>query len=333
MGARIRSRKGFTLIELLVVIAIIAVLIALLLPAVQQAREAARRSQCKNNLKQIGLALQNYHDALGTFPIGGRSNGCGNYGPSFWMGITPYLDQANLYNKFSFNGTHIGYVSGGSAGAINGAAASGVVIPTLFCPSSPLPAIVAGNSQMAPSYVGISGAMPDTANGFTETRVKAPGGATNGGTHSFGGMLIGNAHVLIRDVTDGTSNTMIIGETSDYAYDSTNAQKRIDGGYYWSWMMSTADIGTGTGFFPASGCSDGRIYNLMTVQYAPGTRTYNLTGVLEDHGPNNPLLSAHVGGVHVALVDGSVRFVSNNTNMVTVRRLATRDDGGTLGEF
>ena len=328
-----RVRRGFTLIELLVVIAIIAVLIALLLPAVQQAREAARRSQCKNNLKQVGLALQNYHDVFGTFPIGGRSNGCGYYGPSFWVGILPYIDQANLYNKFSFNGTHIGYVNGGSAGGTNGTASSGIVFAALFCPSSPLPAINPGNSQFCPSYVGVSGAMPDTANGFTETRVKAPGGATNGGTHSFGGMLIGNGQVAMRDVTDGSSNTMIIGETSDFAVDSANTPRHIDGGWYWSWMMSTADIGTGTGFFPSSGCSDGRIYNLMTVQYAPGTRTYALTGVLEDHGPNNPFLSAHTGGVHAAIVDGSVRFISNNVNMVTLRRLATRDDGGTMGEF
>ena len=328
------ANRGFTLIELLVVIAIIAVLIALLLPAVQQAREAARRTQCKNNLKQIGLSLHNYHDVFKTFPIGGRSNGCGNYGPSFWMGLTPYLDQAPLYNKFSFSGSHIGYVSGGSAGAINGAAASGIVISPLICPSSTLPSINPGNSQMCPSYVGISGAMPDAANGFTETRIKAPGGATNGGTHSFGGMLIGNDVVKIGDVTDGTSNTMIIGETSDWAYDASNAQQHIDGGWYWSWMMSSADIGTGTGFFPASpACSDGRIYNLTTIQYAPGTKTYALTGVLNDHGPNNPLISSHTGGVQVTLADGSVRFISNNVNMVTLRRLATRDDGGSIGEF
>ena len=94
-----RRKRGFTLIELLVVIAIIAILIALLLPAVQQAREAARRSQCKNNMKQIGLALHNYHDVFTTFPIGGLKN---SRGPNWRVGLLPYMDQAPAYNQVSF---------------------------------------------------------------------------------------------------------------------------------------------------------------------------------------------------------------------------------------
>ena len=102
--------RGFTLIELLVVIAIIAILIALLLPAVQQAREAARRTQCKNNLKQLGLAFHNYHDTFTLFPIGVQSAGpnAGHYGPSFYAGILPYLEQANVYNRLTFNSSHPG---------------------------------------------------------------------------------------------------------------------------------------------------------------------------------------------------------------------------------
>ena len=102
-------RRGFTLIELLVVIAIIAVLIALLLPAVQQAREAARRTQCKNNLKQMGLALHNYHDTYNGFPNGNIASAAGGWGMSWYMRILPYVDQAPVFNKLTFSGTHPGW--------------------------------------------------------------------------------------------------------------------------------------------------------------------------------------------------------------------------------
>jgi prepilin-type N-terminal cleavage/methylation domain-containing protein len=94
MAHTARRQSGFTLIELLVVIAVIGILVSLLLPAVQQAREAARRVSCKNKLKQIGLAAHNYHDVFGTFPIGARSQR--TFGPSWWVGLLPYIDQANI---------------------------------------------------------------------------------------------------------------------------------------------------------------------------------------------------------------------------------------------
>src|SRR5690349_412792 len=111
---RLSRRSGFTLIELLVVIAIIAILIALLLPAVQQAREAARRTQCKNNVKQLGLALHNYHDTFGVFPYAVANQGYSAAGANVtnhkgFLGLLPYFDQANLFNQFNFNwatGTH-----------------------------------------------------------------------------------------------------------------------------------------------------------------------------------------------------------------------------------
>src|SRR5207249_10546733 len=99
----------FTLIELLVVIAIIAVLVALLLPAVQQAREAARRSQCKNNLKQIGLAIHNYHEVSNKLPVGNIASIFGGWGPSWYMRILPQTDQAPVYNKLNFSGVHPGW--------------------------------------------------------------------------------------------------------------------------------------------------------------------------------------------------------------------------------
>ena len=102
-------RKGFTLIELLVVIAIIAILVALLLPAVQQAREAARRSQCKNNLKQLGVALHNYHEVFSTFPNGVVASAVNGWGTSWWARILPYTDQPGLYEQLTFDGAHPGW--------------------------------------------------------------------------------------------------------------------------------------------------------------------------------------------------------------------------------
>lgn len=167
------NRQGFTLIELLVVIAIIAILIALLLPAVQQAREAARRTQCRNNLKQVGLALHNYHDNFNGFPIGvnsgngvygptGASVGSGRWGISFWVGLLPYVDQAPMYNQFNFNGASPGYTAEMDANTQN--LVRGKIQTHLKCPSSPLVDLkdTGGGvlNQMA-QYVGISGAVDD----------------------------------------------------------------------------------------------------------------------------------------------------------------------------
>ncbi|MCA9113349.1 MAG: DUF1559 domain-containing protein, partial [Planctomycetaceae bacterium] len=138
-----RSSRGFTLIELLVVIAIIAILIALLLPAVQQAREAARRTQCRNNLKQMGLALHNYHDNSGRFPLGELYAYNGNWKAR----ILPFMDQGPLYNNFTWAAASFQSVSGAFIPAL-----AGTIVPALNCPSSPLP------------QVGVSGPNANTGN-------------------------------------------------------------------------------------------------------------------------------------------------------------------------
>ena len=125
-------RRGFTLIELLVVIAIIAVLVALLLPAVQQAREAARRSQCKNNLKQIGLAIHNYHEICNMLPVGNIASSAGGWGPSWYTQILPQIDQGPVFNRLNFSGVQPGWTySGDPAGANNGAVLNGVRMPVV----------------------------------------------------------------------------------------------------------------------------------------------------------------------------------------------------------
>jgi len=193
-----KRHRGFTLIELLVVIAIIAVLIALLLPAVQQAREAARRTQCKNNLKQMGLALHNYHDVANTFPPGWISTWAQSPTPASYPGdswgwpvfLLPYMDQGNIYNQINFN---VGFPAGFNAAGTTPvpATGSGVIgveatpLSVFQCPSSDsLNALIqrAGgntNSCGAPSnYVGVNGAA------FFDPVGPASIG-TNGGT--FGG--------------------------------------------------------------------------------------------------------------------------------------------------
>lgn len=319
--------RGFTLIELLVVIAIIAILIALLLPAVQQAREAARRSTCKNNLKQLGLALHNYHDVYQSFPMGSYANG---WGPSFYVGLLPYIDQANVFNQFDFNPPSPGWTH---ENVNNRNLLNGIVFNVLLCPSSPLPELHdAGAAQITMAhYGGIMGAAPIPGL-FNEVRQRncCTCCGDDQGIAAFGGMLVPNQVKRIRDCTDGSSNTLIMGESSNWCFDNgdpSQTRRRCDQSYPHGFIMGTASGGVEAGY------GGERPFNLMTIRYAPGTRNYSLPGIFENKGANNPLLSAHAGGTHGLLTDGGVRFVSNNINMVTLSRLATRDDEQPVGEW
>jgi prepilin-type N-terminal cleavage/methylation domain-containing protein/prepilin-type processing-associated H-X9-DG protein len=348
-----RKQRGFTLIELLVVIAIIAILIALLLPAVQQAREAARRTQCKNNLKQLGLAFHNYHDTFNMFPMGVQvsipATNVFHYGPSFYAGILPYLEQANIYSRLTFNGSHPGWTGagGGTAGNANGAQINGVNIEAFVCPSSPLDKFIqdgnGGARQTCPSYVGISGAVDEDktsaatpatdTDGFLNDRQIFGGNCcdanSQNGYHSASGILVWNESIGINKITDGTSNTIIVGETSDWSVDAAGNRRDIRGGAPHGWLMGTDGFGRTT----AWGGPVGRKFNLTSVRYAPGTKNYNLSGVHNNHGPNNPLISAHTGGVQVAFADGHVSFISNNINLALLKAACSRDDGRVQGEL
>lgn len=349
-----RKQRGFTLIELLVVIAIIAILIALLLPAVQQARESARRTQCKNNLKQLGLAFHNYHDTFNTFPLGVRVSipptpGQIHYGPSFYAGILPYLEQANVYSRLNFSGTHPGWTGagGGSVGNANGAQINGVHIEAFVCPSSPLDKFIqdgnGGALQTCPSYVGISGAVDEDktsaatpatdTDGFLNDRQVFGGNCcaanSQNGYFSASGILVWNESIGLNKVTDGTSNTIMVGETSDWSVDAAGNRFDIRGGAPHGWLMGTDGFGvTSTWGGPLA-----RKFNLTSVRYAPGTKNYNLSGVHNNHGPNNPLISAHTGGVQVVFADGHVSFISNNINLATLKAACSRDDGKVQGEL
>lgn len=337
------SRLGFTLVELLVVIAIIGILIALLLPAVQAAREAARRSQCLNNLKQIGLALQNHHDVMRRLPPGGVSDVApfgtgGGYGSSWMIFILPYMEQQQLYSQWKFTG------NSGVFNATNMTAINNLVIPAYTCPSSPLKtqwSVQTGavasmgtpaTNRMAVHYMGISGAISGLISGFTDTSRQVQ--VNRSGLVGFGGVLIVNGKLTFADLTDGTSNVMAVSEDGDYLI-SNNATKhdwRACQG--WGWAIGTNSSATPPAF------NGDAVWNLCTVRYAinqksgwPDTEDRATYGVGGDCANNTPMNSTHPGGVNAMLCDGSVRFVSETASLDLVARLATRDDGKTLDSF
>lgn len=346
MKALPRSRSAFTLIELLVVIAIIAILVALLLPAVQQAREAARRSSCKNNLKQMGLALHNYHDTYNVFPPGNVVRG---HHSTAFVHLLPQLEMGNVYDQLQFDNI-TGFWFGSPNAAPNRPALNGTKVPAYFCPSSPLEDTrnqscgscsgYSNTTLFAGTYVLIRG-----ANDHSSTDNNAARGPV-----SQGGIFWHNSNARMRDITDGTSNTMVIGEQSDYVY-SGGGSTRQDGrpqGNSGFWMGQSVDDndvnGNNTyGTNGTSGTTDmnfSRCYLMTTIhnQVPIGFRGWLTSDGAGSAGTrnndcNSALISPHKGGVQILLADGSVRFLSDNVNMQTARNLANKDDGNVLGEF
>ena len=323
LGNRIgRDRRAFTLIELLVVIAIIAVLIALLLPAVQQAREAARRTQCKNNLKQIGLGLHNYADVFGTFAPG--SLPFTGYGHSWMVRILPYIDQAPLYGKMDITGSSFGGTTGWvGINTQNAAAVNGIVLSAYLCPSTPVPTVavvgvvaqIPGGTTSA-TYAGIAGStIHPTARAMNN-------GSFPGARDSFGGAMPGTRDVQIRDIIDGTSNTLCIGEQSDWCIDSTGNK-----------VSCKSDCGHG--FLMGNAQNDGtdRMMNVTTVIYGINNKSANNAGVSGNCGPNTPLQSIHAGGAHALLCDGSVRYLNASMDLNTLYYVVDRDDGKFVGDY
>jgi len=298
-------RSGFTLIELLVVIAIIAVLIALLLPAVQQAREAARRTQCKNNMKQLGLALHNYHDVHRAFPPGWIAVGNGPHsahdglnGAGWGTMILPYLDQTPLYQKFDANvaihdAVNIPFIDN--------------VLVAWQCPSDPKsdkweiehessPGTVLAELPTA-NYIGSFGT--DDLHGCENAAGTPP--VLPSGQCKSDGVFYHNSKVKIRDITDGLTNTFMVGE------------RRTDPTLGW--------------------------YSTWPGMVAEGEEAFQRILGAADHVPNDrsahfdDFSSRHVGGAQFTLGDGSVRFISENIDHGLYQSLATIQGGETVGEF
>ena len=214
-------RSGFTLVELLVVIAIIAILIALLLPAVQAAREAARRIQCSNNLKQIGIALHNYHGVYNLFPSGAHQR----HGAGWTVAIMPFLEQQAIYEQLELDSAY--YVPS-AVYLPNLDRLQDVVVSSYVCPSSPLQTkihpeatFVMGDRIQAGNYFGIKGITLDESTPVDpsgEDRVCDCGSIawTIGGFAATNGVFFYKSRVGIRSMLDGTSNTLMIGEQSDW---------------------------------------------------------------------------------------------------------------------
>jgi prepilin-type N-terminal cleavage/methylation domain-containing protein/prepilin-type processing-associated H-X9-DG protein len=361
---------GFTLIELLVVIAIIAILIGLLVPAVQKVRDAAARAQCQNNLKQIGLALHTFHDARKFFPSAGSADGrplAGGPWPNAGEGtnwsvyILPYIEQGNIFNRLTFTGDS-GWTNDqnqvGSSAVNNVKLAAGSVLSIYRCPSDPKPALIRNDSNVRDasgsedpwkvnrnSYVAIAGAVDklDAAGVFREKRnTDASSWSIDFGITAWGGVIVPDwSGVNIPGISDGTSNTMVIGEQSDYLYflDGTKAnqfQMTSTGGGLFRGHQGPGRDATGN-LSEGQPWMDSRGQTFTTIRYRINAKTgwkaaTPYVGVSNPRwsgeDANVPLVSAHTGGVNVLVADGSVRFLADGTDLLMLARFATRDDGG-----
>lgn len=344
-------RSGVTVVEVLMIVLVIVVLLALFLPWNRGVpREMARRMQCIDNLRQISMGVQGSVHALQRWPAGAkhrisdREDQRASWGRSWLATIEPYCKFGPILKPLSPDekaAAENDYLS-----PTVRASAHGVKTKQLLCPSSPLPTMqTLGKFELTvPSYVGIMGANELVANNPQEARdiqqriVAGP----YGGYAAGNGFLLINQSLTYDKFADGTSNIIAIGEVSSWYFDGR--QKR-------SLALSIADAGDGfhneAGWIAGTNVPDrierdgpaikaNRVLNLVTIEHAINTN--NRTGKQPKWGTqgigrcglNNPLISAHPGGVVVAFADGSTRFLSDTTDLYVLKRLAIRDDGGVI---
>jgi prepilin-type N-terminal cleavage/methylation domain-containing protein/prepilin-type processing-associated H-X9-DG protein len=365
---RTKKHRGFTLIELLVVIAIIAVLVSLLLPAVQQAREAARRSQCKNNLHQIGLALMNYESTFSIFPPAGnvpwgRRGGdnahidyTGPFGPNWAVAILPWVEQATLYqanyaNLQTFPGVIIGVPTGNPPAGVNGLTWRTTLvdqrIPLYLCPSDANnnsgnnynnPAVPGGVNGWARGNYGVTCGYDDYDHHAGGTNFKSAKSNVAGAAGLVSSaVMASNYGARIAEITDGTSNVNMVDELRA-------GLSPIDPRGVWAMGFSGASVcngGRGT-YNPSPNNSqggtntdggdelqDGSLYcSLQTAQI--NLMGCTLAGTLMTSSQSR---SMHAGGVNVCFCDGSVHFISNNIAELTWCRLQSKQDGQVVGDY
>jgi prepilin-type N-terminal cleavage/methylation domain-containing protein/prepilin-type processing-associated H-X9-DG protein len=307
--------RGFTLIELLVVIAIIAILVALLLPAVQQAREAARRAQCRNNLKQIGLALHNYESSHRVFPPGTLGF------PKVFSAhahLLPYMDQANLRNLIDFDVPPLDF---GIPGWQANEQAAKTTIPVYRCPSDG--EHVPGSDFGTINYPACVGS-----------------GLVNDGSSSRAdGVVFTQSSIGFGDLTDGTSNTVCFGETvlgsgADPATGSDPFREVIElsGGTPTTPIACIPGSGGWSGLRGAKWINGHYADTLYNHFYPPNVAAPDCHNQWHNHALT-AARSMHSGGVHVLLCDGSVQFVGETVNLNIWRAVSTRAGGEVVGEF
>jgi type II secretory pathway pseudopilin PulG len=377
-----------------VVVAIIGALLAVLMPAVHRAREKSRQHLCMNNLKNIGLGLQNYHDTYRMFPMGAMHSGenpggeppvTAALGPSWWCSILPFMESTNYYDRI-MNSQRPGGPKRPQfcADDMNAHLASWSVDPVktkrpprtlsswtidyLRCPSSPLPTMETSAGPIClPSYVGIAGGCdiaPDSPDYRPVSGPAPPGlvppqtnrvyrnlakgiGATPGGIVTSSGMLPPCQQLSYNDCRDGTANTLIAAEQSDWLRDlNAKIKTRYHGDPGWTvggtgpgggWLSGTRRVDPvplleTPGGPPKPWGAD--CWNITTVRYRPNLKCVlgktPLPGCNENHGINNPLQSPHPGELLAVFVDGSVQFISETTDFAVLLRIAIRDDGQTM---
>jgi len=319
-----KTLRGFTLVELLVVIAIIGVLVALLLPAVQAAREAARRTQCTNNLKQIGLALQNFHSARNQFPPGyswreGMTGGDGDTEATWVTFLLPYLEETALSGQINWDhGFGHASVSGKNANIV------GQTLNGFVCPSGPRPEPALGGLYARGSYAANNGFGPmiDSHIGHTGQAGMpnllirpVPGSATSEASISAAGAFFLNSDMRVGQITDGTSNTAFISEirvveeSTGFRIDFRGVLHYPEGPFYHH------------NFVPNS-----LIPDEIRANFCVDTPEAPCIGTFATWNPRSLSMTSrsfHTGGVNLSMGDSSVRFVSETVEESTWRALAT----------
>lgn len=346
-SASLKRNRGFTLIELLVVIAIIAILIALLLPAVQQAREAARRSQCKNNLKQMGLAVHNYESTFGTTPPSGEHTVNGGlatevrvfFPTSFFTAILPYVDQAPLYNQWNFDYPYL--ASEATYTNQKNPTLAKTSISTYLCPSNGNFSENGGNGYGQVDYMPVAytniidpGATPpgtlNQSKGPIANQLWFADGFLSGGSRGVG---------KFRDCTDGMSNTIAVIEDAGrpaniqgkYAFAGSFTLQDTCSGVIANGRCpnrwADGDTGNGVSGPPAGATSQVRVINNSST---PKNGPVDCPWANNNCGPNDEPFSYHVGGCQALMGDGSVHFLSENIDQGVIRRLCDPKDGLTV---
>ena len=322
---------GFTLVELLVVIAIIAILIALLLPAVQAARAAARRTHCLNNFKQIGVALMNYHDAIGTFPEGAHSQGwhndtvlgggCWELGWPWSAHILPYIEQSAIFDNIDMSSTclKISYPGSGAYAYKNNLDMIRKIIPTYLCPSDSqtLNQLEISIGSGGGSRTVILGRTNYIGSADDDCRYYPSSSGSHSGDVSYiydgDGMLFNLSGIRIRDVFDGTSQTIFVGE-------GTGSEGNIN-----QQVLGSA-MGNGLHYTWGEGALSDMRNGINGPFSVPGDGLWAWLGT----PPSTGYSSYHSSGAHFLFVDGSARFISESTSIELLYAFATRRGGEVL---